>query len=166
MKKFKMMVSFVLVIAILSSVSISCFAATPPTHVINQFRNFQYIEQGHSSTYVRILQRFLLHYNWTTGNYITVNGGVDGSFGLGTYYATYEFQKAVFSSASQWDGKVGSNTWEQICRAMNFVDASTEGTIYYFYYIDDNHNSNLILQKISNAWRVLGGDGNTYSIYT
>lgn len=161
MKIARKMISMIVALAMVVSISVCAFAATPPDHVVNSFRNFQYIEKGHTSTYVRILQRFLLYYNWTTGNYIRSNGGVDGSFGTGTYYATYEFQKTVFSSASQWDGKVGSNTWEKICRAMSFSDQSAEGTIYKFWLGND-----LILEKVSNVWCVVGGDGQTYYIYT
>lgn len=161
MKKRKFLISLLLVVSIVSSISVGAFAATPPESVVNQFRNFQYVQQGYSSSYVRILQRFLLHYNWTTGNYISQNGGVDGSFGTGTYYATYEFQKAVFNDANQWDGKVGSNTWEKICRNMSFVNVPAEGTVYRFYI-----GSNLIVSKTSNTWTVLGGDGYTYYIYT
>lgn len=160
MKKSKLFISLLLAISILSSISISGFAATAPTYVVNQFRNFQYIAQGHSSSYVRILQRFLLNYNWTTGNYISQNGGVDGSFGTGTYYATYEFQKSVFSSASEWDGKVGSNTWEKVCINMDFVNNSGEGTVYEFY-----RGGNLVVTRSSNFWAVKGGDGVTYQIY-
>lgn len=160
MKKGKFLISLLLVVAIVSSISVCAFAAEPPSYVVDQFRNFQYVEKGYTGSYVRILQRFLLNFNWTTGNYISQNGGVDGSFGTGTYYATYEFQKAVFDDASEWDGKVGSKTWEKVCRNMSFVDASTEGTIYKFY-IDNN----LIVWRISNIWSVMGGDGLRYDIY-
>lgn len=161
MKIARKTISMIVMFAIVASISVCAFAATPPDYVVSDFRNFNYIEQGHTSTYVRILQRFLLYYNWTTGNYIRSNGGVDGSFGTGTYYATYEFQKTVFSSATQWDGKVGANTWEKICKAMDFSDLSTEGVVYKFWI-----GSNLILQRVSNIWSVVGGDGQTYSIYT
>lgn len=160
MKKGKILISLLLVVAIVSSISVCAFAAEAPTYVVNQFRNFQYVEQGYTGSYVRILQRFLLNYNWQTGNFISQNGGVDGSFGTGTYYATYEFQKAVFNDAKQWDGKVGSNTWEKICRNMSFVDENTQGTSYKFYI-----GSNLIVKKVGNVWSVIGGDGLRYDIY-
>lgn len=161
MKKRKFLISLLLAVAIVSSISVGAFAATPPDYVVSEFRNFQYAEQGYTGSYVRILQRFLLHYNWTTGNYISQNGGVDGSFGTGTYYATYEFQKAVFNDAKQWDGKVGSNTWEKICVNMDFVNVPSEGIVYRFYI-----GSNLIVSKVGTIWKVVGGDGYTYSIYT
>lgn len=160
MKPIKKIVSMILVIAIVASISVSAFAASPTQGVIDQFRNFQLIKQGHISTYVRIAQRFLLYYNSVTANYIRSNGGVDGSFGKGTYDATVAFQSSVFSNSADWDGIVGSNTWEQICRAMDFEDRSGEGTVYNFWLGKD-----LILWRVSNIWSVKGGDGVTYKIY-
>lgn len=162
MKKGKFLISLLLAIAILSSISVSAFAAEAPNYVVNQFRNFQFIEQGHNSTYVRIAQRFLLNYNWTTANFISKNGGVDGDFGTGTHNATYEFQKNVFNYWKQWDGKIGSDTWEQICRNMDFVDTATntEGTSFEFY-----RGNNLIVWRVGSTWSVRGGDGLRYDIY-
>lgn len=160
MKRIKIVLSFILVLAMVFSLSGNAFAASPTTTVVNCFKNFQYLQQGEASSYVRILQRFLLNYNWTTGNYISSNGGVDGSFGLGTYYATYYFQQAVFSNnANEWDGKVGSKTWEKICYNMDFFDASGEGTVWRFY-----RTNNLVVERVSNRWIVQGNAGN-YHIY-
>lgn len=154
MKKF---ISLLLAFVLAFSLSATAFAYSG---LEDEFANFQYVAQGDTqNSFVRVLQRFLLNYNSTTANYISTNGGVDGSFGLGTYYATYYFQKEYFKSdASQWDGKVGSKTWKAIYHSMSLVDLSEEGTIYYFRI-----GTNNIVWKVSGVWHVKDKYGYNYS---
>ena len=162
MKKGKFIISLVLVFTVVLSISVCAFAVREPVpdFVINEFKNFQLIKQGHTSTYVRIAQRFLLYYSPTTSNFISQNGGVDGTFGLGTYYATYEFQTEVFNDYTKWDGVEGSETWGKIAEEMKYEEIPSVGTHYELYC-----NDNLVCWRVSNIWGVIGGDNHEYNIY-
>lgn len=157
MRTMKKLLSLFLAFVLVVSVSATAFAYSS---FEEEFANFQYIERGASqSSFVRVLQRFLLNYNSTTANYISSNGGVDGSFGWGTHYATYEFQKVYFNTdANQWDGKVGSNTWKAIYHSMTLVTVIGEGSVNYFRL-----NNNDILWKVSGVWHVKDKNGYDYS---
>ena len=66
------------------------------------------LRKGDSGNSVKILQAFLIAYEYSTGT-----SGVDGEFGSDTESAVKQFQKNSGISA---DGIVGENTWSELLK--------------------------------------------------
>ena len=67
------------------------------------------LRKGDSGNSVKILQAFLIAYEYSTGT-----SGVDGEFGSDTESAVKQFQKNSGISA---DGIVGENTWSELLKS-------------------------------------------------
>lgn len=66
------------------------------------------LRKGDSGNSVKILQAFLIAYEYSTGT-----SGIDGEFGFDTESAVRQFQKNSGISA---DGIVGENTWSELLK--------------------------------------------------
>lgn len=66
------------------------------------------LRKGDSGNSVKILQAFLIAYEYSTGT-----SGIDGEFGFDTESAVKQFQK---NSGISVDGIVGENTWSELLR--------------------------------------------------
>ncbi len=67
------------------------------------------LRKGDSGNSVKILQAFLIAYEYSTGT-----SGIDGEFGFDTESAVKQFQKNSGISA---DGIVGENTWSELLKS-------------------------------------------------
>ncbi len=67
------------------------------------------LRKGDSGNSVKILQAFLIAYEYSTGT-----SGIDGDFGSDTESAVKQFQKNSGISA---DGIVGENTWSELLKS-------------------------------------------------
>ena len=66
------------------------------------------LRKGDSGNSVKILQAFLIAYEYSTGT-----SGIDGEFGFDTESAVKQFQK---NSGISVDGIVGENTWSELLK--------------------------------------------------
>ena len=66
------------------------------------------LRKGDSGNSVKILQAFLVAYEYSTGT-----SGIDGEFGFDTESAVKQFQK---NSGISVDGIVGENTWSELLK--------------------------------------------------
>ena len=67
------------------------------------------LRKGDSGNSVKILQAFLIAYEYSTGT-----SGIDGEFGFDTESAVKQFQK---NSGISVDGIVGENTWSELLKS-------------------------------------------------
>ena len=70
------------------------------------------VRKGDSGNAVKILQAFLVAYEYNIGKY-----GADGDFGSDTESAVRQFQK---NSGISVDGIVGKDTWKKLLSESNF----------------------------------------------
>jgi len=84
-------------------------------------------------------------------------GGFDGSFGPGIESAVRNCQITIFKNdPSQWDGKVGPNTWRQFYRS---ISGPVSGVYSGYYSYQPSYKTGIssyhIRQRVSNAsWSV------------
>ena len=75
--------------------------------------NVKMLQKGSKGDSVRALQVLLIGYGFSCGKW-----GADGDFGAGTESAVKAYQKKVFPNApAEWDGIVGSKTWNKLLGA-------------------------------------------------
>ena len=72
------------------------------------------LRKGSEGNTVKALQTLLIGYGYKMQNG-NKTYGADGSFGTATENAVIAYQKKVFpNDKSQWDGIVGTNTWNKL----------------------------------------------------
>jgi len=110
---------------------------------------------SHSSSYTKALQ-LLLHDAGTTESrrYISLSGGIDGSFGPGTVRAVKAYQSANGLSV---DGSCGPNTWFRLYSELNYDSryytyVSNSG--YYYTYQTYNLDRPYVIRRgaASGSW--------------
>ena len=120
MKFVKRMLSFVLVLVMMWAIAVPAFALDSEWRY--EFRNqFPLLSQGSTKRdYISALQSFLSVYPGAS-TYIANAGGIDGTYGAGTYNAVRVFQtdaKRDYISTMTVDGIAGGDTWASIAMAL------------------------------------------------
>ncbi len=124
----KRVVPLILAVVLCLSMAVPAFAATL---AVNEVAAFPAQSQGNSNGYVGVIQRYMYLYNNTTHQYIVNSGGVDGSFGQGTYNAVVAYQAAKGFTT---DGVFGSQSWPELASTISLYNNNTfryDGAYYH-----------------------------------
>lgn len=123
MQFVKRMLSFVLVLVMMCSIAVPAFALDAEWRY--EFRNqFPLLSQGSTKRgYISALQSFLSAYP-DSSTYIANAGGIDGSYGVGTYNAVRAFQQSITENNDYYitlddDGIAGGDTWAAIATILS-----------------------------------------------
>lgn len=109
-KLMKRIVPVIMLLVMCVCSSVPAFAAS--TTWQNKMRTFPLCVYGTNEPHVGLIQAAMYAYNYNgTRGWISDNGGIDCSFGIGTKYAVMAFQSVNNLSV---DGEVGPNTWGKI----------------------------------------------------
>lgn len=124
-----------LLVAVLALAMCASFLAFPALadepiseHAMYEFRNYfpMMSRNSYNRGYTVALQCFLLGFPQSS-SYISNSGGVDGSYGNGTFNAVKAFQteaKKTFLSTMLVDGVTGGDTWAAVARNLTYSNAS------------------------------------------
>ena len=146
-----------LLVAVLALAMCASFLAFPALadepiseHAMYEFRNYfpMMSRNSYNRGYTVALQCFLLGFPQSS-SYISNSGGVDGSYGNGTFNAVKAFQteaKKTFLSTMLVDGVTGGDTWAAVARNLTYSNASP-------YY--KSHGLNVMKPDVVNGKNVL-----------
>ena len=111
---FKRMTAIIVVLVLCLMFAMPAFASTSIRTVIRNFYTLGNLGLGSSGKYVKVIQRVLSVYPYTSST-ISQNGGIDGSYGSATRSAVITFQNNYGLTA---DGVVGQQTWSTVSNAL------------------------------------------------
>ena len=140
MQKIKRVISLCLVVVLMLSTLAIPASATSLSFWQARFSALPQLHRGSSETLViKALQRFLYIYPSTRSTIINA-GGIDGSYGTGTYNAVKTLQGIECGgNSADVDGIVGSRTWSAIPKYLQInpnVNLLSYASTYDMYFVD------------------------------